>query len=149
MQRKTKILLDTIKIIINIFMLVLMALSLVTKENNLYALYWIVVAILLIFEAYYLLKWSKIDEWNADRKNSNSIRYSFDGITTGTLCLSAFLYLVVMALELYNQSIKTNNFIVIIVSTLLTVSTIFNFVAVNTANRESRKLVEKIYKYKK
>lgn len=61
---------------------------------------------------------------------------------------SAFLYLVVMGLELFNKSIKSNSF-VIIVSVLITLSVLFNLLAVNTANRESKELAEKMYKYKK
>ena len=53
-----------------------------------------------------------------------------------------------MGLELFNKSIKSNSF-VIIVSVLITLSVLFNLLAVNTANRESKELAEKMYKYKK
>ena len=104
---------------------------------------------MLVLEAYYLFRWTKVGEWNIDKKDSKSIRYSFDGITTGTLVLSGLLYLVVMALEMFNKSIKSNSFVIIIVSVLLTLSVLFNLLAVNTANRESKELAEKMYKYKK
>lgn len=149
MQRKTKKIFDVIKIIINLTMLILMILSLTTNNDNYYAWYWIVVSAMLVLETYYLFKWTKVGEWNIDKKDSKSIRYSFDGITTGTLCTSGLLYLLVMGLELINKSIKTNVYVIIIVSILLTLSVVFNLLAVNTANRESRELAEKMFNYKK
>lgn len=149
MQRKTKKIFDVIKIIINLTMLILMTLSLTTNNDNYYAWYWIVVSAMLVLETYYLFKWTKVGEWNIDKKDSKSIRYSFDGITTGTLCTSGLLYLLVMGLELVNKSIKTNVYVIIIVSILLTLSVVFNLLAVNTANRESRELAEKMFNYKK
>ena len=149
MQRKTKKIFDVIKIIINLTVLILMILSLTTNNDNYYAWYWIVVSAMLVLETYYLFKWTKVGEWNIDKKDSKSIRYSFDGITTGTLCTSGLLYLLVMGLELVNKSIKTNVYVIIIVSILLTLSVVFNLLAVNTANRESRELAEKMFNYKK
>ncbi len=149
MQRKTKKIFDVIKIIINLIMLILMILGLTTNNDNYYAWYWIVVSVMLVLETYYLFKWTKVGEWNIDKKDSKSIRYSFDGITTGTLCTSGLLYLLVMGLELVNKSIKTNVYVIIIVSILLTLSVVFNLLAVNTANRESRELAEKMFNYKK
>ena len=149
MQRKTKKIFDVIKIIINLTMLILMILSLTTNNDNYYAWYWIVVSAMLVLETYYLFKWTKVGEWNIDKKDSKYIRYSFDGITTGTLCTSGLLYLLVMGLELVNKSIKTNVYVIIIVSILLTLSVVFNLLAVNTANRESRELAEKMFNYKK
>ena len=149
MQRKTKKIFEVIKIIINLTMLILMILSLTTNNDNYYAWYWIVVSAMLVLETYYLFKWTKVGEWNIDKKDSKSIRYSFDGITTGTLCTSGLLYLLVMGLELVNKSIKTNVYVIIIVSILLTLSVVFNLLAVNTANRESRELAEKMFNYKK
>lgn len=149
MQRKIKKIFDVIKIIINLTMLILMILSLTTNNDNYYAWYWIVVSAMLVLETYYLFKWTKVGEWNIDKKDSKSIRYSFDGITTGTLCTSGLLYLLVMGLELVNKSIKTNVYVIIIVSILLTLSVVFNLLAVNTANRESRELAEKMFNYKK
>lgn len=149
MQRKTKKIFDVIKIIINLIMFILMILGLTTNNDNYYAWYWIVVSVMLVLETYYLFKWTKVGEWNIDKKDSKFIRYSFDGITTGTLCTSGLLYLLVMGLELVNKSIKTNVYVIIIVSILLTLSVVFNLLAVNTANRESRELAEKMFNYKK
>ena len=149
MQRKTKKIFDILRIIINVILFIFMLLCLTTNKDNYYAIYWIIVPVMLVCETYYLYKWTKVGEWNIDKKDSKSIRYSFDGITTGTLVLSGLLYLVVMALEMFNKSIKSNSFVIIIVSVLLTLSVLFNLLAVNTANRESKELAEKMYKYKK
>ena len=126
-----------------------MILCLITNKENYYAIYWIIVPIMLVCETFYLYKWTKIDEWNVDKKDSKAIRYSFDGLTTGTLVLSGLLYLVVMALEMFQKSIKTNIYVLVIVYILFTISILCNIMAVNSANRESKELAEKTFKYKK
>ena len=149
MQRKTKKIFDVLRIVINAILLLFMILCLITNKENYYAIYWIIVPIMLVCETFYLYKWTKIDEWNVDKKDSKSIRYSFDGLTTGTLVLSGLLYLVVMALEMFQKSIKTNIYVLVIVYILFTISILCNIMAVNSANRESKELAEKTFKYKK
>ena len=77
---------------------------------------------MLVCETYYLYKWTKVNEWNVDKNKSKAIRYSFDGLTTGTLVLSGMLYLVVMGLEMLEKSIKTNPYVIVIVYILFTIS---------------------------
>jgi len=149
MQRKTKKIFDVLRIVINAILLLFMILCLITNKESYYAIYWIIVPIMLVCETFYLLKWTKIDEWNVDKKDSKAIRYSFDGLTTGTLVLSGLLYLVVMALEMFQKSIKTNIYVLVIVYILFTISILCNIMAVNSANRESKELAEKTFKYKK
>lgn len=149
MQRKTKKIFDVLRIVINAILLLFMILCLITNKESYYAIYWVIVPIMLVCETFYLYKWTKIDEWNVDKKDSKAIRYSFDGLTTGTLVLSGLLYLVVMALEMFQKSIKTNIYVLVIVYILFTISILCNIMAVNSANRESKELAEKIFKYKK
>lgn len=149
MQRKTKKIFDVLRIVINAILLLFMILCLITNKESYYAIYWIIVPIMLVCETIYLYKWTKIDEWNVDKKDSKAIRYSFDGLTTGTLVLSGLLYLVVMALEMFQKSIKTNIYVLVIVYILFTISILCNIMAVNSANRESKELAEKTFKYKK
>lgn len=149
MQRKTKKIFDVLRIVINAILLLFMILCLITNKENYYAIYWIIVPIMLVCETFYLYKWTKIDEWNVDKKDSKAIRYSFDGLTTGTLVLSGLLYLVVMALEMFQKSIKTNIYVLVIVYILFTISILCNIMAVNSANRESKELAEKTFKYQK
>lgn len=149
MQRKTKKIFDVLRIVINAILLLFMILCLIANKENYYAIYWIIVPIMLVCETFYLYKWTKIDEWNVDKKDSKAIRYSFDGLTTGTLVLSGLLYLVVMALEMFQKSIKTNIYVLVIVYILFTISILCNIMAVNSANRESKELAEKTFKYKK
>ena len=146
MQRKTKKIFDVLRIVINAILLLFMILCLITNKESYYAIYWIIVPIMLVCETFYLYKWTKIDEWNVDKKDSKAIRYSFDGLTTGTLVLSGLLYLVVMALEMFQKSIKTNIYVLVIVYILFTISILCNIMG---ANRESKELAEKIFKYKK
>lgn len=149
MQRKTKKIFDILRIIINLILLLFMILCLTNNKDNYYAIYWTIVPIALGFETIYLYKWSKIDEWNIDRKDSKAIRYSFDGLTTGTLVLSGLIYVIVMALEMFHKSINTNAYVIIIIYVLFTISILCNLLAVNSANRENKELAEKIFKYKK
>lgn len=149
MQRKTKKIFDVLRIVINAILLLFMILCLITNKESYYAIYWVIVPIMLVCETFYLYKWTKIDEWNVDKKDSKAIRYSFDGLITGTLVLSGLLYLVVMALEMFQKSIKTNIYVLVIVYILFTISILCNIMAVNSANRESKELAEKTFKYKK
>ena len=89
-----------------------MILCLIANKESYYAIYWIIVPIILVCETFYLHKWTKIDEWNVDKKDPKAIRYSFDGFTK-TLVLSRLLYLVVMALEAFQKSVKTNIYVLI------------------------------------
>ncbi|MBQ8891926.1 MAG: hypothetical protein IJ068_03570 [Bacilli bacterium] len=149
MQRTTKKKFDIIKIIINIILLVLMILSITKKDNIYYAWYWIMVTIMLISEVYYLLKWNKVGEWNVDKKDSKAIRYSFDGLTTGTLLMIGFIYLGVLGYEFLDKSIKTNTYVIVGVYALFTLSIIFDYLALYSANKDTKELAEKTFKYKK
>ena len=149
MQRTTKKKFDIIKIIINIILLVLMILSITKKDNIYYAWYWIMITIMLISEVYYLLKWNKVGEWNVDKKDSKAIRYSFDGLTTGTLMMIGFIYLGVLGYEFLDKSIKTNTYVIVGVYALFTLSIIFDYLALYSANKDTKELDEKTFKYKK
>ncbi len=149
MQRKTKKKFDIIKIIINLVLLTFMILSITLKENTYYAWYWIMVSAMLVYEVYYSYKWIKVDEWNIDKHKSKAIRYSYDGLTTGTIILSGAIYLTVMGFEAFQRSIKTNIYIVVIVYILFTISILCNYLAINSANRDTKRLAEKTFKYKK
>ncbi len=149
MQRETKKKFDIIKIIINLVLLTFMILSITLKENTYYAWYWIMVSAMLVYEVYYSYKWIKVDEWNIDKHKSKAIRYSYDGLTTGTIILSGAIYLIVMGFEAFQRSIKTNIYIVVIVYILFTISILCNYLAINSANRDTKKLAEKTFKYKK
>ena len=149
MQRKTKKKFDIIKIIINLILLILMILSIIKKENVYYAWYWIMVSVMLVYEVYYSYKWIKVDECNIDKHKSKAIRYSYDGLTTGTIILSGAIYLIVMGFEAFQNSIKNNIYIIVVVYVLFTISILCNYLAVNSANRDTKKLAEKTFKYKK
>jgi len=149
MQRKTKNIYDTIMIIFNIVLLIFMILSITLKKDRIYALYWIMVSIMLLIQVYYVHKWDRINELNTDKHKSNSIRNSFNGLTTGTIVISGILYLLVFGLEMIDESINNNPYVIIITGIMLTISLLCNFLAVNTANKDSKELIEKTFNYKK
>ena len=149
MQRKTKRKFDIITIIVNIIQLIFMILCITTKNNNYYAWYWIIVPIMLVCEVWYVHMWDKVGAIDLDKKESTAIRYSFDGMTVGTIVISGLLFLSVTGLEMINKSIKDNIFVIILVYIMLTISLLCNLLAVYSANNDTRKLVEKTYNKKK
>ena len=149
MQRKTKKVFDIIKVIFNLFLLTFMILCLTTKNANYYSLYWLIVTIMFMFELLYLLKWNKVGEWNVDKKDSKDIRYFYDGITTGTIMLTGVVYLGVVGFEFFEKSVRTNAYIIILVYVLFTISILCNYLAISTANKDTKELAEKTFKYKK
>lgn len=149
MQRKTKKIYDALMITIDIILLIFMILSVVLKNDSIYALYWIIVSAMLLIQVYYVHKWDKIGELNTDKHISSSIRNSFNGLTTGTIVISGLLYLLVFGLEMINESIKNNPYVIIITGVMLTVSLMCNFLAVMTANKDSKELAQKTFNYKK
>ena len=149
MQKKTKKVFDIIKIILNLFLLVFMILCLTTKNNIYYSLFWLTVTVMFMFELLYLLKWNKVGEWNVDKKDSKDIRYFYDGITTGTIMLTGVVYLGVVGFEFFEKSVRTNAYIIILVYVLFTISILCNYLAIANANKHTKKLAEKTFKYKK
>ncbi len=107
-------------VIINILLLVFAILSVVFKNNFLYAWYWLFVTLMLLFEVLYVWIWSKVGK-NVDKHKSSTINRSFNDITTVSIVLSGLLYL----------------------------SVLFNYLAVYNANKETKELVEKTFNKKK
>lgn len=135
-------------IIINILLLVFAILSVVFKNNILYAWYWLLVTLMLLFEVLYVFIWSKVGR-NIDKHNSNTINRSFNDITAVTIVLSGLLYLSVLFCEFLDESIKANIYVIWIMYILLTIAVLFNYLAVYNANKETKELVEKIFNNKK
>lgn len=135
-------------IIINILLLVFAILSVVFKNNILYAWYWLLVTLMLLFEVLYVFIWSKVGR-NIDKHKSNTINRSFNDITAVTIVLSGLLYLSVLFCEFLDESIKANIYVIWIMYILLTIAVLFNYLAVYNANKETKELVEKIFNNKK
>lgn len=135
-------------IIINILLLVFAILSVVFKDNILYAWYWLLVTLMLLFEVLYVFIWSKVGR-NIDKHKSNTINRSFNDITAVTIVLSGLLYLSVLFCEFLDESIKANIYVIWIMYILLTIAVLFNYLAVYNANKETKELVEKIFNNKK
>lgn len=135
-------------IIINILLLVFAILSVVFKNNLLYAWYWFLVTLMLLFEVLYVWIWSKVGR-NVDKHKSNTINRSFNDITAVTIVLSGLLYLSVLFCEFLDESIKANIYVIWIMYILLTIAVLFNYLAVYNANKETKELVEKTFNNKK
>ena len=147
MKKSTEKKFNILLIIINIITLGLMITSLITKQDKIYALYWAAITLMLLIQIVYVFKWEKLGSINADKKESNIIRSSFDGVTTATIVISGLVFLSVNFLEMINESIKNNIFIIVLAYLLLTISYLTCTSAVYSANRDTKKLVENLYKY--
>ena len=103
------------------------------KNNIFYAWYWILVTLMLLFEVLYVMIWSKVGR-NIDKHKSNTINRSFNDITAVSIVLSGLLYLTVIFCEFFNESIKTNLYVIWIMYVLISVAVLFNYLAVYNAN---------------
>ncbi len=135
-------------ILVNVILLALAILCAIFKSNTFYALYWILVTLMLLFEVLYVLIWSKVGR-NIDKHKSNTINRSFNDITAVSIVLSGLLYLVVIFFEFFNESIKTNLYVIWSMYLLMSVAVLFNYLAVYNANKETKALVEKTFNKKK
>lgn len=135
-------------IIINILLLVFAILSVVIKNNFLYAWYWIFVTLMLLFEVLYVWLWSKVGR-NVDKHKSSTINRSFNDVTAVSIVLSGLLYLSVLFCEFLDESIKANIYVIWIMYVLLTIAVLFNYLAVYNANKETKELVEKTFNRKR
>ena len=86
---------------------------------------------------------------NIDKKKSQTIRSSFDGLTTATTVIAGLIFLTVLFFEVFNHSIRTNPIIMIIIYLLLTIAVVGNHLAIYSANKDTRKLVEETFYNKK
>lgn len=112
-------------IIINILLLAFAILSLVFKNNLLYAWYWLLVTLMLLFEVLYVWIWSKVGR-NVDKHKSSTINRSFNDVTAVSIVLSGLLYLSVLFCEFLDESIKANIYVICIMYVLLTIAVFFN-----------------------
>ena len=135
-------------IIINILLLVFAILSVVLKNNFLYAWYWIFVTLMLLFEVLYVWLWSKVGR-NVDKHKSSTINRSFNDVTAVSIVLSGLLYLSVLFCEFLDESIKANIYVIWIMYVLLTIAVLFNYLAVYNANKETKELVKKTFNRKR
>ena len=148
MRKKNKI--TTIfTLVIDIITTIALCLALFLKQDVYYALYWILITPMLLVTVFHVHIWNRNGNGdNVDKEKSTTIRRSYDDMTAVIVVLNGMLYLTVMFLEMINQSIKTNMFIIIIIYVLFVISHLMNFLALYNANKETEKLVKNTYKKK-
>ena len=148
MRKKNKII-TIATIIIDIITTIALCLALFLKQDVYYALYWILVTPMLVVTVFHVHIWNRNGNGdNVDKEKSTTIRRSYDDMTAVIVVLNGMLYLTVMFLEMINQSIKTNMFILIIIYVLFVISHLMNFLVLYNANKETEKLVKNTYKKK-
>ena len=134
--------------LMNIVLLICAVLSIIMKNERLYALYWIIFAVVFIYTIYHVSFWSKVG-LNLDKQESKIINNDFNNITAVTTIIIGLIYLVVQYCEMVNNSIKSNMWVIIITYSLLTVTLFFNYLAVYSANKKTKELVEKTFNHRK
>ena len=148
MRKKNKIT-TIVTLVIDIITTIALCLALFLKQDIYYAIYWILITPMLLVTVFHVHIWNRNGNGdNVDKDKSTTIRRSYDDMTAVIVVLNGMLYLTVMFLEMINQSIKTNMFIIIIVYVLFVISHLMNFLALYNANKETEKLVKNTYKKK-
>ena len=149
MRKKNKII-TIATIIIDIITTIALCLALFLKQDVYYALYWILVTPMLLVTVFHVHIWNRNGNGdNVDKEKSTTIRRSYDDMTAVIVVLNGMLYLTVMFLEMINQSIKTNMFIIIIIYVLFVISHLMNFLALYNARKETKELVKNTFNNKK
>ena len=149
MRKKNKII-TIATIIIDIITTIALCLALFFKQDVYYALYWILITPMLLVTVLHVHIWNRNGNGdNIDKEKSTTIRRSYDDMTAVIVVLNGMLYLTVMFLEMINQSIKTNMFIIVIIYVLFVISHLMNFLALYNARKETKELVKNTFNNKK
>lgn len=135
--------LNIISAIIFIITFILYIISFIVKTNISYALFWSFITVCLLCNVILLLFWDTRGK-TLDLKKSKAINRTFDDLTTVSLVLSSLIYLVVIFLEMIDESISHNILATTVTFILITMSYIFNRLAVYKAKEGMAKLAEKI-----
>lgn len=137
---------NPIQIISNILLMGTLIPLIITKEKFLFNLYWCVVPVLLLGTVWFISKWGKRGT-DIDTKKSKEVSRSFDDITTVLLVIYALIYLGILFMEYFVDTIKINIYVAIGFYALSIVVQLFMFVAVDSAYKDTKKIIaEKLKK---
>jgi len=149
MRKKNKIT-TIVTLVIDIITTIALCLALFLKQDIYYAIYWILITPMLLVTVFHVHIWNRNGNGdNVDKDKSTTIRRSYDDMTAVIVVLNGMLYLTVMFLEMINQSIKTNMFIIVIIYVLFVISHLMNFLALYNARKETKELVKNTFNNKK
>lgn len=129
-------------IIGNILLIATLILALVLNNNKIYSLYWITIPVVMIIMVLLLKKYDK-QGLNIDKEKSTSIIQNYNDITTVASMFYFLVYLMIMFYEVFNETIKHNNYLIIcfFILTLLYEFTLIT--SINNAKKETIKLLNK------
>ena len=113
--------------------------ALIIQSKVSFAIFWICIPIFLISSVLLLLYWNS-ERLKADVNKSNTIIRGFMDLTTAILVLSGLFYLAIVFLEMINESISQNIYVVIIVFDLMFISQLFNRLAIINAKKETSRV---------
>lgn len=140
MKEKIKYL-NIFQIISNILLLTLIIAIIITKNSFINSLFWCIIPISIISNVYFIGKWSKRGI-NIDNKKSNEVSRSLDDSTTILLIFYGFIYLGIMFVECFNNSITSNIYITVGFYILTIIFEIFMIVLVDSAIKETKQLIK-------
>lgn len=131
---------NSIQIISNILLIGIVILLIVTGEKFLFNLYWCIVPLLLLGTVWFISKWGKRGT-DIDTKKSKEVSRSFDDITTVLLVLYALIYLGILFMEYFDDTIKINIYVAIGFYVLSIIVQLFMFIAVDSAYKDTKKII--------
>jgi len=147
MKEKIKCL-NPLQIISNLLLLVVLIVVIVTKNDRMYALYWMLISVVMVCNIYFIGKWSKRGV-DIDKKKSKEVSRSLDDITTVVTVFYVLIYLGILFMESFIDDIKINLYVAIGFYVLTVVYELFTYSAVYSAIRDTKKLISEKFAIKK
>lgn len=138
-MRKTKIL-NTLLVIFNILIIASLILALIMETKLAYSLYWFIVPVVILLLILVIKEWSKRGQ-DSDIDKSKTIQRSFDDTTTLSTVFYGLIYLIIMFIDTFNENIKNSPYILIGFFVITLIYELFIYLAINSANKETAKLL--------
>lgn len=136
---------NTITLTVDILMTIIFVLTLILKNDIMFALYWTFTPLLLIVDILSIMHW-EIDGMQSEKHEIDKMVKSFRDVTAITIVLSGLGYLTVIFLEIINESISHNLYVVIVLFGLLMITQLFNRLMIHTNIRDASKFAKDFYR---
>lgn len=148
-MQKNKTLIRNIGIVLlNIFMVVSLVLVLMLKNDYGYRLYWVITPFLMVLVLLVIKKWSARG-LNADTEESRVTQRFFDDTTALSTVFFGIIYLVIQGVECIKKDIINNPYIIVGFFIVMIIYEVFTYLAIYVAKRDTARLLEKEYSYKR
>ena len=134
------------QIITNILLIGVVIYLIITQNKLSFNLFWLLSTLLLLFNVYFISKWSnKGKEIDVAKNKSKEVIRSFNDITAVMLVFYGLVFLGIQFIEYFEITVKTNIYVALGFYALTIIFQLFCFIAVNKAIKETKELVKKNY----